>query len=242
MDTNSNKYTFIYAALMVIIAAAILSSAAIVLKKPQQKNVEIEKKQNILTSVKKGLEANEADDKTAYIESEYSKYITTSYVVNSKGDKIDGDAFTVDLNKEQAKAVEERKLPVFECKDDDGSVKYVLPIRGKGLWGPIWGYIALENDMNTIFGANFDHKGETPGLGAEINQTWFSDPFAGKKIFNKQGVLVSIKVTKGGAAPGDIHAVDAISGGTITSDGVTAMISDCLATYENFLKNKNNEL
>lgn len=238
MDTNSNKYTFIYAAIMVIVAAAILSSAAIVLKKPQQKNIEIEKKQNILTSVKKGLEANVVEDKTVYVEREYSKYITSSYVVNSKGEKIEGDAFTVDLNKEQALAVENRKLPVFECKDDDGTVKYVLPIRGKGLWGPIWGFIALEDDMNTIFGANFDHKGETPGLGAEINQTWFSNPFVGKKIFDEQGVLVSIKITKGGADPDDLHAVDAISGGTITSDGVTEMISDCLATYENFLKNK----
>lgn len=240
MNTNSNNYTFIYAAVMVIVAATILSSAAIVLKPFQDKNVEIEKKSNILTSVNKGLKASEADDKNTYIETEFDKYITNSYIVNSKGERIEGDAFTVDLHKEQALPVAERKLPVFECKEDDGSVKYVLPLRGKGLWGPIWGYVALEDDMNTIYGANFDHKGETPGLGAEINQTWFSDPFVGKKIFNEKGELVSIKVTKGGADPNDLHAVDAISGGTITSDGVTAMISDCLATYENFLKNQNN--
>ncbi len=240
MNTQGNTYTFLYAAIMVIIAASILSGAAIGLKPRQDRNIEIEKKSNILTSVNKGLDADKADDKTAYVESEYSKYITNSYIVNSKGEKVDGDAFTVNLHKEQALPVEDRKLPVFECKDDDGSVKYVLPIRGKGLWGPIWGFIALEDDMNTIYGANFAHKGETPGLGAEINQKWFSDPFVGKKIFNEQGKLVSIKIKKGGADPNDMHAVDAISGGTITSDGVTDMISDCLATYENFLKNKNN--
>ncbi|MBI9065907.1 MAG: NADH:ubiquinone reductase (Na(+)-transporting) subunit C [Salinivirgaceae bacterium] len=240
MNTQGNSYTFIYAAIMVIVAATILSSASIVLKPFQDRNIEIEKKSNILLSVKKGLDAASAPDKTVYVETEYKKYITNSYIVNSKGERIEGDAFIVNLHKEQAKAVENQKLPVFECKENDGSIKYILPIRGKGLWGPIWGFIALEDDMNTIYGANFDHKGETPGLGAEINQTWFSNPFVGKKIFNEQGKLVSIKVTKGGAAPNDLHAVDAISGGTITSDGVTKMISDCLATYENFLKNQNN--
>jgi Na+-transporting NADH:ubiquinone oxidoreductase subunit C len=241
MDTNSNKYTFLYAAVMVIIAAAILSTAAIVLKEPQQKNIEIEKKSNILTSVNKGLDAATAADKTAYIEAEYAKYITNSYIVNTKGEKVDGDAFTVDLHVESGVTdLSLRKLPVFECKDDDGSIKYVLPIRGKGLWGAIWGYVALEDDMNTIYGANFDHKGETPGLGAEINQSWFQAPFKGKKLFDESGKFVSIEVVKGGAAPDDIHGVDAISGGTITSKGLQAMLQDNLSLYVNFLKNQNN--
>ncbi|MGE4287391.1 MAG: NADH:ubiquinone reductase (Na(+)-transporting) subunit C [Salinivirgaceae bacterium] len=239
MDTNSNKYTFMYAAIMVIIAAAILSSAAIVLKKPQQKNVEIEKKSNILTSVNKGLDAANAADKNAYIEAEYEKYITESYIVNAAGERIEGDAFTIDLNKELAEADANKRLPVFVCHDDDGSVKYVLPVRGKGLWGPIWGYIALESDMNTIFGANFDHKGETPGLGAEINQKFFQEPFKGEKLFDETGKFVSIQVVKGGAKPDDLHAVDAISGGTITSKGLEAMLKDNLSLYENFLKNQN---
>lgn len=240
MDTNSNKYTFMYAAVMVIIAAAILSSAAIVLKKPQQKNVEIEKKSNILTSVNKGLDAAIVADKTIYIETEYAKYITNSYVVNSNGDKVEGNAFTVDLHKENAKPEDQRNLPVFECRDDDGTIKLIFPVRGKGLWGPIWGYVALENDMNTIYGANFDHKGETPGLGAEINQKWFSDPFNGKQLFDETGKFVSIKVVKGGATPSDIHGVDAISGGTITSKGLEEMLQDNLSLYEKFLKNQNN--
>lgn len=238
MNTNSNSYTFIYAAIMVIIVAAILSTTAIALKPKQSKNVEIEKKSNILTSVRQGQEAATAADKAAYVEQEYDKFISNSYVVNSKGEKIEGDAFTIDLHKELAKDVEKRSLPVFESKTTEGSTLYVLPVRGTGLWGPIWGYIALEEDMNTIFGAIFDHKGETPGLGAEINTTWFQEPFTGKKILDESGNLVSIQVVKGGAASDDTHGVDAISGGTITSKGLEKMLIDNLSVYESFIKNK----
>ena len=107
---------------------------------------------------------------------------------------------------------------------------------GKGLWGPIWGYIALESDKNTVAGASFDHKGETPGLGAEINQGWFQEPFVGKKIFDESGDYQSIRVIKGGAPEGDKHGVDAISGGTITSNGVTEMLVRTLKIYEPYLK------
>lgn len=239
MNTNSNSYTFIYAAIMVTIVAAILSTTAIALKPRQSKNVEIEKKSNILTTVNKGLDAATAEDKGAYIEQEFDKYITNSYVVNSKGEKVEGDAFTIDLNKEQALDVEVQRLPVFECKEADGSIKYILPVRGKGLWGPIWGYIALKDDMNTIIGAVFDHKGETPGLGAEINTDWFQKPFVGKQIFDASGKFVSIKIVKGGANPDDLHGVDGISGGTITGDGLEDMLKDNLSLYESFLKNQN---
>ncbi len=238
MNTQGNTYTFIYSAVMVVLVAAILSAAAIGLKPRQQKNIEIEKKKNILASVNKGLEVDTAKDKAKYIEAEYEKYITNSYIVNTKGQKVDGDAFEVDLHEEQAKPDDQKQLPVFECTDDDGSIKYVLPVRGKGLWGPIWGYISLTNDMNTIFGAVFDHQGETPGLGAEIKEKWFQKPFHGKKLFDDSGKFVSIAVVKGGADPNDIHAVDAISGGTLTSKGLQKMLQDNLSLYENFLKNQ----
>ncbi|MBN2347706.1 MAG: NADH:ubiquinone reductase (Na(+)-transporting) subunit C [Bacteroidales bacterium] len=127
-----------------------------------------------------------------------------------------------------------RKLPVYICNKDD-STYYVFPLRGKGLWGPIWGYISLKADMNTVYGAVFDHKTETPGLGAEIKETWFQKPFQGKKIF-EDGRFTSIKVMKGGAPKGDMHAVDAISGGTITSRGVEYMIQDCLSSYLPFFE------
>ncbi len=116
----------------------------------------------------------------------------------------------------------------------------MVPVRGKGLWGPIWGYMALESDLNTISGAVFDHKGETPGLGAEINTDWFQEPFTGKTIFDESGKFVSITVVKGGADPSDPHGVDGISGGTITSKGLEEMLADCLAGYVNHFQEISN--
>ena len=105
----------------------------------------------------------------------------------------------------------------------------------KGLWGPIWGFISLEEDLNKVYGAVFDHKSETPGLGAEINRPFFEDPFTGKTIFEGED-FVSIKVVKGGAKDGDMHAVDGISGGTITSDGVSDMLYERLSMYLPYFK------
>ena len=235
---NSNLYIFTYAAVMVIIVAALLSLAATGLKPFQDKNEEIAKKLDILHSVDKGWEAGDADSKNDYVEAEYSKYITESYAVNSTGQMVDGvDAFGVDLNKENAKPVEERNLPVYVCTDDDGSIKYVFPVRGTGLWGPIWGYVAMADDLVTISGAVFDHQGETPGLGAEINTPPFQDQFKGKKIYDSSGKFVSIMVNKAGI-PETENSVDAISGGTITSKGLEAMLFDCLSVYDSFIKNQ----
>jgi len=127
-------------------------------------------------------------------------------------------------------------LPVFVFTADDSTHKYIIPLRGKGLWGPIWGYLALYDDFNTIYGAIFAHEKETPGLGAEINQKFFQVQYIDKKIMDERGNLVSVKVVKGGAKPDDPHAVDAISGGTITSTGVQAMMKDCLGNYEYYFK------
>ena len=132
---------------------------------------------------------------------------------------------------------DKRLLPVYICKKDT-SEYYVFPMRGKGLWGPIWGYIALQSDFNTVYGAFFDHKEETPGLGAEINQAWFQKDFIGKKLYDKNGDFTSIQVVKGGAPESDVHGVDAVSGGTITSKGVQAMLYDCLSSYETFIADK----
>ncbi len=140
------------------------------------------------------------------------------------------------INNEVKALKDERELPVYECKND-GEMYYIFPLRGKGLWGPIWGYVSLKSDFNTIYGTNFDHKSETPGLGAEIKETWFEDQFKNKTIF-ADSKFVSVKVLKGGAKDGDIHAVDAISGGTITSKGLETMIFDCLAGYSDFFNKK----
>ncbi len=230
MNSNSNVYTFIYASVMVILVAAILSFTAISLKPLQTKNIEVEKKKNILASV--NIEAN-ADN----AEEIYADKIVNSYVVNSKGETLDSDAFKVDLKKQRAKAIEEQELPVFEC-EIDGTVKYIIPLRGSGLWGPIWGYISLENDMNTIYGANFDHEGETPGLGAEISTAMFEDPFKGKQLFDGSGKFVSIIVAKAGEKAPEDHKVDGISGGTITSKGLEKMLMDDLSAYKAFFNSK----
>lgn len=230
MDRNGNTYTFIYAAIMVILVAAILASVSMALKPRQQKNVEIEKKQNILASVNIESSADNAEEL-------YAEKIVNEYVVNVNGDQVEGDAFTTDLKKERAKDPQDMLLPVFECQTEDG-LKYVLPVRGSGLWGPIWGYISLNEDMNTIYGANFDHEGETPGLGAEISSTPFEEPFKGKTIFDESGNLVSITVLKSGQVAPEEHSVDGISGGTITSKGLEKMLQDDFNSYKEFLNKK----
>lgn len=231
MNRNGNTYTFMYASVMVIIVAAILSFTAISLKPYQKRNIEIEKKQNILSSI--NIETTAAD-----AEAVYEEKITNSYVVNSKGELVDGNAFVIDLKKEHAKPLEERVMPVFEANLDNEGTKFVIPLRGTGLWGPIWGYIALDDDMNTVFGAIFDHQGETPGLGAEIATANFSQPFKGKTLFNDKGEFVSLIVAKAGENAPAEHKVDAISGGTITSKGLQQMLLDDLSGYVEFFNKK----
>jgi Na+-transporting NADH:ubiquinone oxidoreductase subunit C len=230
MDRNSNIYTFLYAAIMVILVAAILASVSMALKPRQKKNFEIEKKKNILASVNIESDASTAEDI-------YAKKILKEYIVNVKGEQVDGDAFNTDLKKEHAKPADEMLFPVFEFQTDEG-LKYVLPLRGSGLWGPIWGYVSLNDDMNTIYGANFDHEGETPGLGAEISTSMFEEQFIGKKLFDNSGELVSIMVAKVGEVAPEEHKVDGISGGTITSKGLQRMLKDDFTGYEEFLKSK----
>jgi len=228
MKEFSNRYIFIFSAVMVIAVATLLAMAATMLQPRQQKNLEIDKKKSMLESI--GVASTQLTT-----ESLYEKYINESYVLNSKGEKVEGvDAFNVVLKDEQKKPLEEQYLPVFKAVPDDGEKVIIIPVEGKGLWGPVWGYISLRSDMNTIYGATFDHKGETPGLGAEINTTPFESMFIGKKLFEADK-FVSIGVLKGGAKDDDLHNVDAISGGTITSKGLEKMLVDCLSKYNDYL-------
>ena len=174
MNVDSNSYTFGFATMMVVIVAALLSYAAIELKPFQDTNIELEKQQNILSSIGVDVQRDLAKEV-------YSKYIKQEIVLNYKGEEVDGDAFEIELKKELKKANSDQVLPLF-ISNVDGFKQYIIPLRGKGLWGPIWGFIALEEDLNTVYGAVFDHKGETPGLGAEINQSFFQEPFIGKSI------------------------------------------------------------
>jgi len=233
MKEFSNRYIFIFSAVMVIVVATLLSLAATLLQPRQQKNLEIAKKKSMLESI--GIPSTHETT-----ESLYSKYIKESFVLNSKGEVVPGvEAFTVDLNIEQKKPLEQQNLPVFNATPDNGEKVIILPLEGKGLWGPIYGYVSLKSDMNTIYGVTFDHKGETPGLGAEINTPDFESMFPGKKIY-EDGKFVSVGVIKGGAKKDDPHSVDAISGGTITSKGLEKMLKDCLVKYNDYLlKNRN---
>lgn len=232
MNRNSNSYTVLYAAIMVILVAAVLASVSIALRPAQKRNSDVEKKQNILASV--NIESTPANAEQLYAEK-----IVNEYVVNSEGEVVEGEnAFTTDLKVQRSKRPEERLLPVFECQID-GSLKYIFPLYGTGLWGPIWGFVALNDDMNTIYGANFDHQSETPGLGAEISTPVFEAPFIGKKIFDESGNLVSITVVKVGQNAPEQHRVDGISGGTITSKGIEKMLLDDFTSYLEFLKKKN---
>lgn len=233
MRSFSNTYIFIFSLIMVTIVAVLLSFVSMQLKPLQEMNIQIEKKQDVLRSVGKAEKVAEVDDKNSYIDEEFAQYITESYVVDYEGNIVDTDAFEImlGLKAEIRLPREERNYPVFIYSENGGPKKYVVPVRGKGLWGPIWGYIALEEDLNTISGAVFDHKGETPGLGSDINADWFQEPFTGKTIFNEAGEFVSVEVMKGGADPTSMHQVDAIAGGTITSKALEEMIIDCVAGY-----------
>ena len=229
MNVDKNSYTFSFAIVMVIVVAGLLSFTAINLKKPQLKNIELEKKQNILSSIGINVERDQAG-------LTFDKYIKEKIVLNSSGEEVKGDAFKIDLSKELKKNKKDQLLPLYVA-NVEGEKKYIIPLRGKGLWGPIWGFLSLENDFNTVYGAVFDHKSETPGLGAEINQYEdFQQQFEGKQILEGAKV-VSITVWKGGAKPDDVHGVDGISGGTITSDGVTYMLEERLNMYAPYFKN-----
>ena len=236
MNKDSSGFTFGFAAVTVVIVAVLLSLSAIGLGPYQQKNVRTEKMQNILGSVGIISTPKEA-------EKLFNQFIKEQLVLDSKGKPVTGNisAFDIDLKKELDKArtgkADEQLFPFF-VYNKDGKTLYIIPVRGKGLWGPVWGYIAMEGDMNTIHGVSFGHKGETPGLGAEIETKAFQQQFVGKKILDENGNFVSIKVKKGGAAPDDLHGVDAVSGGTVTSDGVDEMLHRTLGFYVNYFKAK----
>ena len=228
MNTNSNTYTIIYASVMVIIVAFLLAFVSGALKETQDENVRKKKKKQILTSLNVNYEGEDAA-------ALYDKYVKEELIINYAGDVVEETgAFDLDVKAENDKVLEERNLAVFVC-EVDGESKYVLPIRGAGLWGPIWGYIALDADKNTVYGTYFSHQGETPGLGAEIAKPKFSNAFKSKKIKNAAGEFVSIAIVKPGKTDDTKDYVDGISGGTITSQGVDAMLMDGLGQYVNFL-------
>ena len=235
MNKQSNSYTILYIIVLVLVVGSALALMAMALKPRQQENADADKKRQILASVHVVAEASE-------IASTFDKYVTDQFIVNEKGERIGDNAFAVNVANQSKESAAERQLPVYVCTmPGDGATKYILPVYGAGLWGPIWGYVALDADGSTVFGAYFAHQGETPGLGAEIEKPAFSDQFEGKQMF-KDGRFLPVTVVKAGQKPlGDEDYVDAVSGGTITSKGVAAMLSDCLSPYKNFLETLRNK-
>lgn len=215
MNKNSNLYIVIYSTVMVVVVATLLAVAALALKSRQDANILNEKKQAILASL--SLTGQNYDE------------VIEAFVVNEKGEKIEGKD-PIQLLFDLPTAFAEHTLPVFQAEDG----RIVVPVSGVGLWGPMWGYVALEKDMNTISGIVLDHAGETPGLGAEVATPKHQAMYKGKTIFEGEE-FVSVTLRKGGAKDPN-HEVDAISGGTKTSDGVTAMLKSSLGAYLPLLK------
>ena len=247
-NTESNKYTILFAIGMVVIVGSLLAFTASSLKPNIKENERMEKQQNILYAM--GVNDNGANDivfiSTDKVASEFSKYISKQLVLDANGNAVENnEAYLIDVKKEQAKEKngQTRDLPLF-VGEKDGQTYYIAPIRGKGLWDAIWGYIAMDKDM-VIQGAYFDHKGETPGLGANIKQRYFMDDFYGEKLLTESGEFKGITVAKGNNDPKNLikddYEVDALAGATITGDGVSAMIKSDLKLYLPFFKNLKNQ-
>ena len=225
MNTNSNTYTIVYASVMVVIVAFLLAFVNSSLKDTQNKNVELDTKKQILSAL------NIKDVKDA--EATYAQVVKADLIVAEDGTTSVNDGAFVTAYEKEAK--ENGKNHVFEC-EVEGQKKYVVPVYGAGLWGAIWGYVALNDDKDTVYGVYFSHASETPGLGAEIASDHFQGQFPGKKVFD--GEEISLGVEKNGKVQKPEHQVDGISGGTITSKGVDAMLKGCLKNYSNFLTSK----
>lgn len=236
MNRDSNVYTFIFSIVLVIVVAAALAFTATSLSERQGNNVRAEKMQDILSTV--GVTTVELDGKETFLsrdlaEESYNKYIVEELALRSDG-SVDEEvkAFEIDLATETRKPVEDQRFPLYIAEVDEEKF-YVIPLYGFGLWDAIWGYISVKEDINTVGGAIFDHKGETAGLGAEITKDWFQDSFKDEKILDTEGNLVGIRVVKGytGGNNKDDHAVDGISGSTLTANGVQNMLEERLKHY-----------
>ena len=242
INTDKNTYTIAFAAVMVVIVGALLAFLASALSAKISENERLEKQQNILYAM--GVNENEGSGSVSFIVTDkvaeaFNTYIKDQLVL--EGDKVTSNdaAYLIDLKKEEsnAKAVKTRRLPVFVGEKDNKEF-YIIPMRGKGLWDAICGFVAVDKNM-IVQGVYFDHKGETPGLGANIKQRYFMDDFIGESILNN-GNYVGISVAKGNNDPANElktdNEVDALAGATITGDGVSAMIKQSISLYKPFLQ------
>ena len=244
--TDSNIYTILFAIGMVIVVGALLAFVSQSLKETITENKRIEKQQNILYAM--GVNENEGNSAVFVskdkVGDEFAKHIKKQIVIQDGKESTDEKAYLIDIKKEKDAAKEadySRRLPLF-VGEKDGKTFYIAPIRGKGLWDAIWAYVAMDENM-VVQGAYFDHKGETPGLGANIKERFFMDDFIGENLMS-DGTFKGITVSKSNGDPKNEdktdNEVDAIAGSTITGDGVSAMIRSELKLYVPYFNNLKN--
>ena len=225
LDTSSNTYTIVYASVMVIIVAFLLAFISSVLKPTQDANVENDTKGQILTSLNIDIKANGFNVADEFKNVQDMLWNGTELV------PYEGKFLS-----SYGSAIKAGELHVFVAQAE-GETKYVLPVTGRGLWGGLWGYIALNADKKTVYGTYFYHESETAGLGARIGERWFQEQFNGKPVFAGENTeAVALKVVKAGASKAE-NEIDGVTGATLTSDGVSAMVQDGLSVYLSFINN-----
>ncbi len=238
---QSNTYIIVFSVVLTIILGLLLSGTSQVLGPLQQEAIALDKKKQILGAV---ISAEEIDAMTPQQINEFYANRISATVVDINGKEISGvEAEKVEVAKDYKKAADQRQYPVFlfHAEGNPEAVEsYIFPLYGAGLWDAIWGYIALETDMNTIGGITLAHAGETPGLGARITEGGVQARFVGKKIFDESGALVAVQMQKGEGKDysSDDHKVDGMSGATITANGVNNMLKAYLGNYEAYIKSK----
>jgi Na+-transporting NADH:ubiquinone oxidoreductase subunit C len=216
---------------MIVVITFLLMFVSSALKERQIANIELDKKRQILSSLRLDLRGQD-------VNALFDKHIVGGLVINSNAEILKESreaAFEINIAREFAKPLNERQLPIF-IADVNGQRKYIFGLRGAGLWGPLWGYLALDNDRNTIFGVNFSHASETPGLGSQIAERPFQEQFVGKRILNDRRQFVSVAVMKVGQRADGRQQVDALTGGTITCKGVEKMLYNSLLQYDKFFQ------
>lgn len=243
INTDKNSYTIIFSIIMVVVVGALLAFVAQGLKPTIKENERIEIQQNILYAM--GVNNNQEGSIEFVAAADagkiFSEYIKKQLVIQNGNVTEDENAYLIDVKKEKNLAKDpsySQRLPLF-VGEKDGKTYYIVPVRGKGLWDAIWGHIAMDENM-VVQGVFFDHKGETPGLGANIKERFFMDDFTGEKLYDGE-TFKGITVAKGNADPKnenkEDNEVDAIAGATITGDGVTAMLKSDLRLYIPYFQN-----
>lgn len=235
MSTNKDNtgYIFLFTILLIGVVAVTLSSLATGLAPKIEQNNVTKKQMDLLQSI--GIESTRKNAAELF-----DKYIGSneSFVINNKGEIVEGKkAFDIDIrtqHRDKSIADNDKIYPMFMAVKDNQTL-YIIPVVGKGLWGPIWGYVSLKDDKRTIYGVSYDHQGETPGLGAEIKQSFFTDRYVGETVADEQLNYNDIKVVKDGSGSQPLK-VDGITGGTITSKGVEEMVNRTMSIYLKYLK------